>query len=57
MFRGGDKSESQAEKNASIEIIHISGTSPNHINAMDMSRNYGDGTDPIILKSEFVLSL
>jgi hypothetical protein len=39
------------------EIIHISGTSPNYINAMDMSRNYGDGTDPIILKSEFVLSL
>ncbi|MEK0314570.1 VirB4-like conjugal transfer ATPase, CD1110 family [Cohnella sp. 56] len=39
------------------ETIHISATSPNHINAMDMNRNYGDGANPIILKSEFVLSL
>jgi hypothetical protein len=39
------------------EIIYISATSPNHINAMDMSRGYGDGANPIILKSEFVLSL
>ncbi|MEK3899270.1 VirB4-like conjugal transfer ATPase, CD1110 family [Paenibacillus sp. FSL R7-0179] len=39
------------------ETIHISATSPNHINAMDMNRHYGDGANPIILKSEFVLSL
>jgi hypothetical protein len=39
------------------ETIHISATSPNHINAMDMNRDYGDGANPIILKSEFVLSL
>jgi len=39
------------------EIIHISATSSNHINAMDMSKNYGDGANPVILKSEFVLSL
>lgn len=39
------------------ETIHISSTSPNHINAMDMNRQYGDGANPIILKSEFVLSL
>jgi len=39
------------------EIIHISATSPNHINAMDMNRDYGDGANPVILKSEFVLSL
>ena len=39
------------------ETIHISATSPNHINAMDMNRQYGDGANPIILKSEFVLSL
>ncbi|MBS4026637.1 MAG: ATP-binding protein [Clostridia bacterium] len=39
------------------EIIHISATSANHINAMDMSKDYGDGTNPVILKSEFVLSL
>ncbi len=39
------------------EIIHISATSSNHINAMDMSKDYGDGANPVILKSEFVLSL
>ncbi len=39
------------------ETVHISATSPNHINAMDMNRNYGDRANPIILKSEFVLSL
>ncbi len=39
------------------EIIHISATSENHINAMDMSKDYGDGANPVILKSEFVLSL
>ncbi|MDJ0306755.1 VirB4-like conjugal transfer ATPase, CD1110 family [Dehalobacter sp.] len=39
------------------EIIHISATSQNHINAMDMNKDYGDGANPVILKSEFVLSL
>ena len=39
------------------EVIHISATSPNHINAMDFNREYGDGANPVILKSEFVLSL
>lgn len=39
------------------EIIHIAAGSPNHINALDMSKNYGDGESPIILKSEFVMSL
>ena len=39
------------------EIIKISATSPNHINAMDMNSEYGDGANPIILKSEFILSL
>ncbi|MGG1599081.1 VirB4-like conjugal transfer ATPase, CD1110 family [Paenibacillus naphthalenovorans] len=39
------------------ETVHISATSPNHINAMDINRQYGDGANPIILKSEFVLSL
>ena len=39
------------------EIINISATSPNHINAMDMSKDYGDGANPIILKSEFIMSL
>lgn len=39
------------------EVINISATSPNHINAMDVSREYGDVENPIILKSEFILSL
>lgn len=39
------------------ETIHISSTSTNHINAMDINRQYADGANPIILKSEFVLSL
>lgn len=39
------------------ELIEISSTSRNHINAMDMNKFYGDGSNPIVLKSEFVLSL
>jgi hypothetical protein len=39
------------------EVIHISATSKNHINAMDLNSEYGYGTNPIILKSEFILSL
>ena len=33
------------------EVINISATSKNHINAMDMSEEYGDGANPVILKS------
>ena len=39
-----------------LSLIHIS-TSNNHINAMDMNSEYGDGANPVILKSEFILSL
>lgn len=39
------------------EVIRISATSNNHINAMDMNSEYGDGANPVILKSEFILSL
>lgn len=39
------------------ENIYISAVSDNHINAMDINADYGDGTNPIILKSEFILSL
>ena len=39
------------------EVINISATSKNHINAMDMDSEYGDGANPLILKSEFILSL
>lgn len=40
------------------EIIEISATSKNHINAMDLNAEYGgDEEDPLILKSEFIMSL
>ena len=39
------------------QVINISATSKNHINAMDMSEEYGDGANPVILKSEFIMSL
>lgn len=41
------------------EIIDISATSKNHINAMDLNEEYGgdDKEDPLILKSEFIMSL
>ncbi len=38
-------------------VIPISATSQYHINAMDMNSEYGDGANPVILKSEFILSL
>lgn len=39
------------------EVINISAVSRNHINAMDMEQGYGDGENPVVLKSEFLLSL
>ena len=39
------------------EVIDISAASRNHINAMDMEQGYGDGENPVVLKSEFLLSL
>ncbi|MGM9538341.1 MAG: VirB4-like conjugal transfer ATPase, CD1110 family [Candidatus Onthomonas sp.] len=39
------------------EVINISATSPNHINALDMEQGYGGGENPVVLKSEFLLSL
>ena len=39
------------------QTIKISATSENHINPLDMNADYGDGSNPIILKSEFILSL
>mgnify|MGYP004457255819 FL=1 len=38
------------------EVIEISAASPNHINAMDMIKEYGE-VDPIIEKSQFLQSL
>lgn len=39
------------------EVINISSSSKDHINAMDMTEGYGDGINPVINKSEFILSL
>lgn len=39
------------------EVIRVAAGSKDHINAMDMVEGYGDGGNPVIDKSEFVLSL
>jgi len=39
------------------EVIYLSATSNSHINAMDLNEEYGDGANPVTLKSEFILSL
>jgi len=39
------------------EVIRIAAGSEHHINALDMVEGYGDGKNPVIDKSEFVLSL
>ncbi len=39
------------------EVVNISATSENHINPMDINEEYGEGGNPIILKSELILSL
>lgn len=52
-----EREASSLVKSLGGEVIKISATSGNHINAMDMNKDYGDGANPIILKSEFILSL
>jgi len=39
------------------EVIRIAAGSSDHINAMDMVEGYGDGGNPVVDKSEFILSL
>ena len=39
------------------QVINISASSKDHINAMDMIEGYGDGINPLVDKSEFILSL
>ena len=39
------------------EVIRIAAGSDDHINAMDMVDGYGEGSDPVIDKSDFVCSL
>ena len=39
------------------EVIRVSASSDTHINALDMDKAYGDERNPLIEKSEFILSL
>ena len=39
------------------EVVEISAKSRNHINAFAVNREYADGDNPIMLKSQFILSL
>ena len=39
------------------EVIHISAGSKAHINPLDITMDYADNDSPLLLKSEFVLSL
>ena len=39
------------------EVINVAADSKNHINAMDMESEYADSENPVLLKSEFILSL
>ena len=39
------------------EVIRIAAESEHHINALDMVEGYGEGGNPVIDKSEFVMSL
>jgi type IV secretory pathway VirB4 component len=39
------------------EVIRVSASSNTHINALDMDKAYGDERNPLIEKSEFILSL
>ena len=39
------------------EVIRVSASSDTHLNAMDMDKAYGDERNPLIEKSEFILSL
>ncbi len=52
-----EREENALVKSLGGEVVKISATSCNHINAMDINKEYGDGANPIILKSEFILSL
>ncbi len=39
------------------EVVKVSATSDNHLNAMDMDAAYGNEKNPLIEKSEFILSV
>ena len=39
------------------EVVYISAGSKNYINPLDMSIDYSDDDEPLLLKSDFILSL
>ena len=39
------------------QVIHISSTSKDYINPMDINLNYADDDNPLGMKSDFILSL
>ena len=39
------------------QVVKVSATSDNHLNAMDMDAAYGNEKNPLIEKSEFILSV
>lgn len=39
------------------EVITISASNGSYVNALDISKEYGDGRNPLVLKSEFIMSL
>lgn len=39
------------------EVIHISAGSKAHVNPLEINNDYADDDDPVILKTDFVLSL
>lgn len=39
------------------EVVHISAGSKNYINPFDITMDYSDDDDPLLLKNEFILSL
>ena len=44
-------------ENLGGQVVRLAATSDNHINPMDINADYSDEGNPVILKSEFILSL
>lgn len=52
-----EREYTQLAEGFSGEVIHISAGSQAHINPLDITMHYADTDNPLLLKSEFVLSL
>lgn len=52
-----EREYSKLAKEFDGSLIKISATSDTHINAMDINADYGEGANPVTLKSEFIMSL